>query len=242
MTGTVGALWRYPVSSMGGERLERLTLGPSGVVGDRLWGLVDAAQDRIASPGREKHFVRVPLGHARFAGGDAVEISADGKSWAGPDDARVLGDLAGIFGFEPALKPFGPVGDAGFRPRYEHAPLHLLTTAAMRSLNRELPGSVVDERRFRPNLVVDWPDGDAPMPENDWIGREIRIGEVVLRGSLPCGRCGFITIEQDGLPLDVELLRTVVKRYSRNFGIYCEVVRPGEIRPGDAVTIADIDA
>ena len=50
------------------------------------------------------------------------------------------------------------------------------------------------------------------VPEKDWIGREIRIrGEVVLRGKRPCGRCGFITIEQDRLPLDVEILRRVVQ-------------------------------
>ncbi len=76
------------------------------------------------------------------------------------------------------------------------------------------------------------------MPEQGWIGREIRVGDVVLRGREPCGRCGFITLEQEGLPLDVELLRTIVKRYGRNFGIYCDVVVPGEIRVGDFVEIS----
>jgi uncharacterized protein YcbX len=112
----------------------------------------------------------------------------------------------------------------------------------MRSLEREMPGSIVDERRFRPNIVVDWPDEPEPIPENGWLGREIRIGDVVLKGSIPCGRCGFITIAQDGIPLDVELLRTVVKRHDRNFGIYCDVLVPGEIKPGDTVTVAPISA
>lgn len=237
MSRSFAALWRYPVSSMGGERLERAPVTASGIVGDRIWGLLDAANERIASPGREKHFVKVPMGHARLAG-DSVAISADGESWASPDDRATLSDLSQLFGFAPVLKPFGPFGSGGFRPRYEHAPIHLLTSAAMRALSRDLPGSVIDERRFRPNIVVDWPDGSEAIPENDWIGREIRIGEVVLRGREPCGRCGFITIEQEGLPLDVEVLRTVVKRHGRNFGIYCDVLSPGEIRPGDAVTVA----
>ena len=88
--------------------------------------------------------------------------------------------LSTTFGFKPMLKPFDPIGSGGFRPRYEHAPIHLLTTAALRSLSRELPDSVIDTRRFRPNILVDWPDEDEAMPEKDWIGREIRIGEVVF--------------------------------------------------------------
>lgn len=238
MAGTVSALWRYPVSSMGGEKLDVMPLCDSGVVGDRIWGLVDASSGRIASPGREKHFVTVPHGHARLAADPAnVEISADGAHWAAPDDDTMLGALSQLFGFVPSLRPFAARGSDGFRPRYEHAPIHLVTTAAMRSLSEALPGSVIDERRFRPNLVVDWPDETQAMPEEGWLGRDIRIGEAVLRGSRPCGRCGFVTIAQDGLPLDVEVLRSIVRRHDRNFGIYCDVVTPGDIRPGNRVTL-----
>lgn len=235
--GSVTSLWRYPVSSMGGERLDRAPIEADGVAGDRVWGLHDAESGRIASPGREKHFVKVPGGHARWTG-RGVEISAEGERWASPDDAAVLRALSDLFGFQVGLRPFAAPGGEGFRPRYEHAPIHLVTTAAMRTLGRDLPGSIIDERRFRPNIVVDWPDGDAPMPEQGWIGRDIRIGDVVLRGREPCARCGFIMIEQGGLPQDIDLLRTVVKRYGRNFGIYCDVLTPGEIGTGDRVSPA----
>lgn len=236
MTGEVAELWRYPVSSMAGEQLAKVHVEASGVAGDRIWGLLDAATGRIASPGREKHFVGVPRAHARAVDG-GVALSLDGECWAGPDDAELLEGLSQAFGFMPLLKPFDAVGSGGFRPRYEHAPIHLVTSAAMRSLERELPGSVIDARRFRPNILVDWPDGGEAIPEHHWVGREIRIGDVVLRGREPCGRCGFITIAQEGLPLDVEILRTVVKRHERNFGIYCDVVTPGEIATGAAVTV-----
>jgi uncharacterized protein YcbX len=235
--GQVVALWRYPVSSMAGERLDVAPVQASGVVGDRIWGVVDASSERIASPGREKRFITVPHGHARFRA-PGVEVSVDGRNWAAPDDADVLDELSALFGFPASLRPFQPVGEAGFRPRYEHAPIHLITTAAMRTLQRALPESVIDERRFRPNILVELPDGPEPIPENGWIGREIRIGDLVLKGREPCGRCGFITIEQDGLPLDVEVLRTIVRQHARNFGIYCDVVSSGEIRAGDALTIS----
>lgn len=238
MSAAVAALWRYPVSSMAGEPLELAPVDGSGVSGDRIWGVIDRTSGRIASPGREKHFVKVPRGHARLAPSGQVEISADGRRWAAADDEAVQDELSLLFDFPAKLRRFAPSGTDGFKARYDRAPIHLLTTAALRALQRELPGSVIDARRFRPNVLVDWPDEKAgPLPENGWIGREIRIGEVVLRGCEPCGRCGFVTIEQDSLPLDVEVLRTVVKRFGRNFGIYCDVASPGEIRLGDAVTV-----
>lgn len=40
-------LWRYPVKSMGGERLPRCTIGAQGVVGDRGWALRDEAAGEI---------------------------------------------------------------------------------------------------------------------------------------------------------------------------------------------------
>ncbi|MCV9939042.1 MOSC domain-containing protein [Boseaceae bacterium BT-24-1] len=236
MTGKVAELWRYPVSSMAGERLAQLRVEAGGVAGDRIWGLLDAATGRIASPGREKHFIGVPRAHAK-AVGNGVAVSLDGERWAGPQDTELLEGLSQAFGFMPVLKPFDAFGSGGFRPRYEHAPIHLVTSAAIRSLERELPGSVIDVRRFRPNILVDCPDGFDAIPEHGWIGREIRIGDVVLKGREPCGRCGFITIAQEGLPVDVEILRTVVKRHERNFGIYCDVVTPGEIAAGAVVTV-----
>jgi uncharacterized protein YcbX len=237
VTGAVAELWRYPVSSMAGEQLTELQVESSGVAGDRIWGLLDAATGRIASPGREKHFVGVPRAHAKVTG-EGIALSLDGERWAGPQDVELLEGLSQAFGFMPLLKPFDAFGSGGFRPRYEHAPIHLVTRAAIRSLERELPGSVIDVRRFRPNILVDWPDELEAIPEHGWIGREIRMGDVVLRGREPCGRCGFITIAQEGLPLDVEILRTVVKRHERNFGIYCDVVTPGEIATGTAVIVS----
>lgn len=47
--GKVGELWRFPVKSMLGERLDRAEVSAGGVVGDRAYGIVDVATGRIAS-------------------------------------------------------------------------------------------------------------------------------------------------------------------------------------------------
>ena len=40
--GTVAALWRFPVKSMRGERLEQAEFTERGLVGDRAYALIDA--------------------------------------------------------------------------------------------------------------------------------------------------------------------------------------------------------
>ncbi|MCP9772367.1 MOSC domain-containing protein [Synechococcus sp. Tobar12-5m-g] len=49
VVGEVAALWRYPVKSMLGEALERLSVDSRGVCGDRAWALWDHATSRVAS-------------------------------------------------------------------------------------------------------------------------------------------------------------------------------------------------
>ena len=45
--GTVGELYRYPVKSMAGERLDEVLLGPKGVLGDRAWAVRDEVRGGI---------------------------------------------------------------------------------------------------------------------------------------------------------------------------------------------------
>jgi uncharacterized protein YcbX len=102
----------------------------------------------------------------------------------------------------------------------------------MRSLEREMPRASSTNAASGPTSSSNWPDGTSPFRRTAGSAARYALAMLVLKGSIPCGRCGFITIAQDGIPLDVELLRTMVKRHNRNFGIYCDVLVPGEIKPG----------
>ena len=77
--------------------------------------MLDEATGRIASPGREKHFIGVPRAHAKIADG-GVAVSVDGRRWAGPEDAAMREALSTTFGFKPMLKPFDPVEIGRFPP------------------------------------------------------------------------------------------------------------------------------
>ncbi|MBV9350576.1 MAG: MOSC N-terminal beta barrel domain-containing protein [Mycobacterium sp.] len=50
--GTVSALWRYPVKSLGGETIQRADFNSRGVHGDRLWAVRDVERDITASARR----------------------------------------------------------------------------------------------------------------------------------------------------------------------------------------------
>jgi uncharacterized protein YcbX len=47
--GSVGALFRFPVKSMLGQRVAEFAIGPNGVFGDRAWALRELATGRIVS-------------------------------------------------------------------------------------------------------------------------------------------------------------------------------------------------
>ena len=54
--GAVASLWRFPVKSMGGERIEEVELTETGFVGDRAYALIDVATGRVVSAKSVKHF------------------------------------------------------------------------------------------------------------------------------------------------------------------------------------------
>jgi uncharacterized protein YcbX len=121
---------------------------------------------------------------------------------------------------------------------FDIAVLHLLTTATLDRLGELYPAGQMTTRRFRPNIVIDTADGAAGFVENDWVGRTLRLGEQVqLAISEPCPRCVMITLPQGGLPKDSGILRTAAQHNKTHVGVYASVLRGGQVRHGDHVTV-----
>ena len=122
---------------------------------------------------------------------------------------------------------------------FDIAVVHLLTTATIDRLRQLYPQGRFEARRFRPNIVVLTGDEDAGFVENDWIGREVVIGDSVrLAITEPCPRCVMITLPQGDLPKDSGILRTAAQHNGVNVGVYASVVNAGTIRRGDPVVLA----
>ena len=49
MVGTISELWRFPVKSMQGERLDEAIVGEAGIIGDRAYAVVDRVTGKVAS-------------------------------------------------------------------------------------------------------------------------------------------------------------------------------------------------
>lgn len=235
--GTVSQLWRYPASSLAGERLEAISVGLKTVEGDRLFGLVDA-DGEIARPDRETRWHKVPLIRTRLSGDRRLEVAVPGGGWLPAPDPESDRAVSAFLGFEAAIRPFGmenaAPGYAGplTEARYAKAPIHLLTTASLARLKALHPEGAPDPRRFRPNIVVDMDPVEGAFPETEWIGRKLAVGELLLTVSEPCRRCGFTIIAQDGFDTDPGILRNLVRHNAHNLGVYCTVDRPARIEIG----------
>jgi uncharacterized protein YcbX len=131
--------------------------------------------------------------------------------------------------------------------------LLLLSRQSLASLGRRSPGSLVDVRRFRPNLLVDLPepqaaevdgreggepeDGQEEFPELSWVGKRVQVGRAVLEVSEPCIRCVMISRPTADLPGDRAMQKVVVRQLRHTMGVYAKVVEPGRVGEGDAVRV-----
>lgn len=240
-TGHVTELWRYPVSSLAGERHEAIEIGAKGVAGDRRFGVIEAGTGEPGRPDGNAKWHGLPLIRTRLIG-DTLEIAMPGDRWRAAPGPEVDVAISDFLGFPVSLRPFdrqaapayaGPLTSS----RYDVAPVHLLTTASLAELKRLHPQGEPDPRRFRPNIVVDMPAIAGHFPETEWIGRRLAIGEVEMTIAEPCRRCGFTIIAQDGLDNDPSILRELVRNNSRNIGVYCHIDRPGQIGIGDTMRL-----
>ena len=85
----VAELWRYPVKSLAGERLEQAEIRPDGMIGDRLVQVYDARGHVVTA---RKH----PdlLGHRGTLGPDG-EPRIDGWPWASSEAAAAITQAVG---------------------------------------------------------------------------------------------------------------------------------------------------
>lgn len=121
---------------------------------------------------------------------------------------------------------------------FDAFPIHVLTTATLRTMSQYNPTAIWDVRRFRPNFVIETNPEIEGLVEAGWGGRTLKIGSSVrLKCEIPTVRCGMTTHPQSGLPKDPSVLRTIVKDADQNLGVYASVLTAGQISEGDRVEL-----
>jgi uncharacterized protein YcbX len=109
--GTVKEIWRYPVKSMGGERLESAEIGTAGIPGDRGWAIRDEVKGGIRGAKKFAGLMRFNARYPEPPGGEKAgpaEITTpSGDTFM--SDAPDAGDrLCGELGRRVTLWPLLP--------------------------------------------------------------------------------------------------------------------------------------
>ena len=255
--GTVQEIWRYPVKSMRGEQLKSVFVAFSGLMGDRVYGLINDEADPAFPWHTAREQEPLLLYTPRFAGAvdttrpanlSAAEAEAPGLNPIYPDDSA----------FEVCVD--APNGDTyqlqdptfldhlrsqtgkSLRLHYTQKgqmdcrPVSLLSAQTVSTLSAELDMEL-DRRRFRANVFVDWHDEDG-YHEDSLVGRTVRIGEKLEMQILERDpRCKMITLDPDTAETSPRVLKHVSRKHEGYTGVYAAVLKEGVISQGDEINL-----
>lgn len=228
----VEEIWRFPVKSMGGERLAEASVGSLGIDGDRRWGVVDVATGRVLTGRREPSLL---LASARHLGAGRVAITLpDGTETTSDEDlSDWLGHAVRLQAAEPSaagpeFEVPNPDGEDWRGYEAAEGAWHDSGRARLSLVSRATIGDW-DPRRFRSNLLL------GGGGEDELVGAALAIGTVTVDISAPIGRCVMVTRPLRGIEADRSVLQTILRQRQGTLAVGALVTTPGTITEGDEV-------
>ena len=233
--GHVAAIFRYPVKSMGGERLEVANLGWHGLDGDRRLAL-RRIDDRSGFPWLSASklpdlVLFTPLRREDGAEGDL------------PTHIRTPnGEEMPVFGEDLAAEVGRRYGAPVQMMQLKHgifdeASISVIASDTVREIER-LAGRSLDIRRFRPNVVVRLLRS-GPFQEDEWVGGVLSFGEgddaPAITVTMRDVRCSMVNLDPDSARPAPEVLKAVVREHQNTAGIYGAVTRIGRLAVGQTI-------
>ena len=117
-TATVAELWRYPVKSMKGERIDASDVGDLGLHGDRKYAVIDVATRKVGSAKHPRLWGALLDCQARLLDSDpndsrlpAITITLPDGGETGNEDPDVDERLSAVFGRPVQLTTVAPAGN-----------------------------------------------------------------------------------------------------------------------------------
>jgi uncharacterized protein len=235
--GEVEAIFRYPVKSMRGERLEVANLGWHGLVGVRRLAF-RRMDDHSGFPwliASKLPDLLLFTPHRRDAG-DKGDLPTHVRT---PD-----GEEMPVFGEELAAEVGRRCGTAVEMMQMKHgifddACISVIASETVREIGR-LAGRSADVRRFRPNIVVRLLRS-VPFQEDEWLGGVLSFGEgadaPAVTATMRDLRCSMVNLDPDSASPAPEVMKAVVRANQNNAGIYGAVTRIGQLAVGQTVRL-----
>lgn len=230
----VAEIWRYPVKSVGGERLREAEVTPAGIRGDRAWGILDIATGLVLTARREPSLLFLA---AVYRAGDRPAITCDDGTALPDDDAlsRWIGRAVelrsaqeGPGTFENPITVDDTSGAEADWVEWQSAGRTFHDGRSTVSFVSRATLGDWDARRFRANLVLD--DGEG----EDALTGEVPVGTAVLTVRRPIVRCVMVTRAQPGLPRDLTVMKRVIAERGNRLAVGATVATPGLVTDGDA--------
>lgn len=241
---TVRRITRFPVKSMGGERLEEARATDLGITGDRAFGLRDLTTGKVLTARRTPALLFASARWSDEDGGRTHITLPDGTVVTSdqPDHDEILSgwlgrsvrlERAGVEG-ETYESPQDAENDADWASWQGPGGAWHDSTRSRVSLVGAATLREWDERRFRTNLLL---EGSESGAEDAWVAGSLSVGgEAVLDVRKRIDRCVMVTRPLPGLEGDLDVLRTINTEREPCLAIGAMVSTGGLIRVGDTVT------
>jgi hypothetical protein len=255
--GQIESIWRYPVKGMRGEEIPHVYTGFTGLMGDRIYGLIAAdgskgfpwhtgrdqeeyvlynasykSSESLLEPEDLKHFEEDATGISPiYPEADEFKVSIEtnqGKIYDDIENPAFIEDLEKITGRSLRIHMTQ-------RGQHDCRPVSIFSLSAAAKLGEEL-GMSIDKRRFRANFYVEWENQDDPYFEFSLVGKRLKIGErlelaIVERDA----RCKMITLDPDTAEATPRLLRYLARNHGGDAGVFAVVLRDGRVNKGDPI-------
>jgi len=242
--GNIAALMRYPVKSMGGEKLTEAFVNYSGITGDRIYAFVNPEKkDNFPwHTARQQHellryraaLTNNPSVQKQYPNNNELQVNVTiptGEIFS-IDDQKFLAELKFKAGTNFDLR-FSEKG------MHDARPLSLISLASISELSKAV-GFNLEPLRFRANFYIKWTD-TLPAPaffEDTLVDRHLKIGsKLEIRIVKKDPRCKIINLDPSTAELNPLVLQTVAKNYRGCIGVYAAVIREGEVRDGDVIEV-----
>jgi uncharacterized protein YcbX len=230
-------LWRYPVKSLQGQRLDGVDIGPEGLTGDRQYAIFDLGTGYGLTARRVPELL---FASARWNDDGTVHIALPDGTHA-RDDAALSAWLGRRVELRPASddttrsyeNPNLVADDREDRWDVFHGArgaFHDSARTRVSLVSRATLGAW-DARRFRANVVL---DGEG---EDELVGSTVHLGTATLDVRKRIDRCVMTTRPQPGgIDRDLDVLRTINRDRDGCICIGALVTQPGTVRIGDELT------